>query len=51
MKNNVAIFSPPIIGERGLSLIILLMENILNELFNIQNEIDEILETEELRES
>lgn len=28
-----------------------LMENILNELFNIQNEIDEILETEDLDES
>lgn len=28
-----------------------LMENILNELFNIQNEIDEILETEELEET
>lgn len=27
------------------------MENILNELFNIQNEIDEILETEELDDS
>lgn len=27
------------------------MENILNELFNLQNEIDEILETEELDDS
>lgn len=27
------------------------MENVLNELFNIQNEIDLILETEELDES
>lgn len=27
------------------------MENVLNELFNIQNEIDEILETEELDDS
>ena len=27
------------------------MENILNELFNIQNEIDTILETEELDDS
>lgn len=30
---------------------ITLMENILNELFNIQNEIDTILETEELDDS
>jgi hypothetical protein len=40
-----------IMSEKNFTKDITLMEEVLNELFNIQNEIDEILETEELDDS
>jgi uncharacterized protein YlzI (FlbEa/FlbD family) len=40
-----------IMSEKNFTKDITLMEEVLNELFNIQNQIDSILETEELDDS